>query len=161
MAIAKLQFCCAKTVIRFDKDLNDGIKRFKRPCKTPASPSQNGNVVPQVGVYALNGKRVAFIADISDVLARVNHVNIAQKPIRTIFIRIRRRIYNCLNPLRRFIPSHIKTHDLARLTAYHRQQIHIFARFGARLALNEPIKLIELESFRRAFNSHFVFFIQL
>jgi sortase B len=61
------------------------------------------------------------VADISDVFARINNINISQIAVRTVGFCQRRNVRHRLYSHRRFIKRHIIFHNLTRLTAHHGQ----------------------------------------
>lgn len=111
-----------------------GLQRFNCATKATASPGKHSDIVPQIGIDAFDGERVAFIAYVSHIFPWIHHIDITQIAIAAILVRGRSRINDPLYPFRRFVEAHVITNDLPWLTAYHRDQIHVFAA----LALSFP-----------------------
>jgi len=100
---AMLCFVVAEFVVGIDKHRHDSDQRFKPATKTAYPASQNRQVVPQIGVDPFDSKGVVFVVNVSHVLARINHIDVAQISVRAVFRRRRRGIDNALNALRRLV----------------------------------------------------------
>lgn len=102
--------------------------------------------MPQIGVYALDRECVAFVANIANVLALINHVDIAQIAVRAVFSGFGRGIDEPLNPFGRLVERGVETRDLARFAGNCGQQIDVLAGFRARFLPDKPIQLVKFQN---------------
>lgn len=137
-----LEFSFAETVICFNKHLDYSLQHLEFACKTTASSFKNRDIMPQIGVYTLNRKSVAFVPHISNMFVRIHNIDISKISVSAVFLRWWRIVHNVLNSIWRFIKRNIKSCDLSWCTAYHSHQIHIFMRFSVRSLPDKSIKFI-------------------
>jgi len=86
----------AESVVSVNKHLDDGLERLEAAAKAAAAASENRDVMPQVGVDALDIVRVALIVNIAHMLARKHHIQIAVIAVRGVFFSPRRAVYDAL-----------------------------------------------------------------
>ena len=97
----------------------------------------------QIGIDTLCRKGISFAVDIVNMRAREDHIQIAIVPICAICPSFWSCIHHLLDRLCGFVRTHRVSHDLPRMPADHRHNIHIFASFSLGLAFNIPVELIQ------------------
>jgi hypothetical protein len=117
--------------------------------------------MPQIIIDALDSEGVAFVTHIPNMFSGIQNIEITDIAIRAIIISIRTVINDFLDIGRLLFAGHSYPSKESRFTAYHCENIRVFACFCARLFLDKPIQFIKLEHRQGTFHNHFVFFIQL
>lgn len=120
--------------------------------------AKNRYIMAQIRVNTLNSEGIALIARIADMFAGINHISIAEPSAGAILFCLGRIIDYTLHALWRFIKGGIKTHDLMRFAAYHRDGIHVFPCLCPRFPTNTARKVLNIPG---SFPQSLRFFIQL
>ena len=117
--------------------------------------------MPQISVDALDTASVFIVVDITNMLARINYVNIAQIAVSSIVFSGRSGVNQRLYPLRRFVERCVNSHYLSRVSAHNRDNIAIFTSFASAFLPDKPVKLVNFQYMVIVFQGCPVFFIQL
>ena len=96
--------------------------------------------MPQVGVDTLDREGIIFVVNVSHVLSRINHVNVARPAVRAVIFSLRRAVHNGLNALRRLVERSVYPDNLSWQAADHGDNVSVFA---GSLSLDEVIQLIK------------------
>ena len=156
-----LKFGETKAIISISKNFNNSAQSLQAARKAPAPACKKWNIMPQIGIDALDSESIAFITHIPNMFSGVENIEISDIAICAIIISIRTVIDDFLDIGRLLFTGHSYPCKKSRFTAHHRENICVFACFGARLLLDEPIQFIKFEYRQGTFHNHFVFFIQL
>ena len=116
-------------VVGVYKDGQDSKQCFLAPIKSPASPGQARNVMPQVCVCAFYVMSILFVVNIPSVLAAVDDVAINRATVGIVVFRVWRAVRYFLQ--RFFVDRvvHGKADYLSRIAADHRHKICVYAVF--------------------------------
>ena len=137
-----LHFGYTECIVSVGKNLQNSLQSFNAARKTSASTTQNRDIVPQIGINAFYATGIFFIVDISDMLTRIDYINISCITVGTVIICRRRIINQCLNTIRGLVISRIDTDNLTGNTTDKRDNIAIFPRFGCSFLSDKPIKFV-------------------
>ena len=91
---AVFHFCFTELVIRVNKDFDNSLQCFKSTAKTTATPRQDRNVMTQIGIDTFDIMRVSFVMNTTNMLAGINHINVAKITIRAVIFSRRCRSIN-------------------------------------------------------------------
>lgn len=157
MQLSIFEFGNAKAIVCLCKDLNHSLQCVETTREASAAPCKDWNIMPKIGIDAFDGKRVAFVMNISDMCSRIDDIRIANIAVRAIKLSIWSVIDYFLYIRSILFTRHSYPRKQTRLTTYHCENIRIFARISMWLFFNEPKQFIRFEYRKRTFNSHFVF----
>jgi len=155
---AMFELDLAELVVGICEHLKHGLEGFEAAIEAAAAARKARDIVPQIGIDALDVVGVAFVMNISHVPAGKNYIQVAVIPVRGVVFSPWRVIHETLQAKRTLIHLHIKAYDLPRLRADHRHHIAIFFCFSLRFLLDEPVYLVKLEGFREQFFTFQQFF---
>ena len=136
------QLGSTELVVRINEHIQNSVKSLQTAKKTTTVPCQSRDKVPEIGVDAFDNMRIGLIAYITDVLSRVDHIQVCNIPVSGVSFRVGCGVNDSLNCPSRLVSRHRKTQNLSGLTANQQNKIYVFPRLRLCFLSYEPVQLI-------------------